>query len=74
MSLIPPYRWQFATGVVDTGGKFAAGIVYTRGKFAAGIVYTRGKFATSINNASENTRKWKNLPPLSGVVDTGGAP
>jgi hypothetical protein len=36
------YR-QFATGVVDTGGKFAAG-----------IVDTGGKFATAINNASEN--------------------
>ena len=48
------YR-QFATGVVDTGGKFAAG-----------IVDTGGKFATAINNASENgvkicrqCRSWK---------------
>ncbi len=31
------YRWQFATGVVDTGGKFAAGIVDTGGKFATGL-------------------------------------
>ncbi len=38
---LPPgcrwYRWQFATGVVDTGGKFAAGIIDTGGKFATGI-------------------------------------
>ncbi len=40
------YLWQFATGVVDTGGKFAAG-----------IVDTGGKFATGINNASENGGK-----------------
>jgi hypothetical protein len=33
VSLIPV---QFATGVVDTGGKFAAGIVDTGGKFATG--------------------------------------
>ncbi len=26
------YRWQIATGVVDTGGKFAAGVVDTGGK------------------------------------------
>ncbi len=42
---LPPaswYRWQFATGVVDTGGKFAAG-----------IVDTGGKFATCMNNTSE---------------------
>ncbi len=31
------YRWQFAAGVIDTGGKFAAGIVDTGGKFATGI-------------------------------------
>ncbi len=40
------YRWQFATGVLDTGGKFAAG-----------IVDTSSKFATGINNASENGGK-----------------
>ncbi len=34
---LPPVSWQFATGVVDTGGKFAAGIVDTGGKFATGI-------------------------------------
>ncbi len=63
-------RWQFPTGVVDTGGKFAAGIVDTgvqngvqicrrcrwyRGKFAPGVVDTGGNIA-------------------AGVVDTGGAP
>ena len=52
------YRWQFATGVVDTGGKFAAG-----------IVDTGGKFATGINNTSETGGKF-----ATGVVDTGGAP
>jgi hypothetical protein len=26
-----PYRWQFATGVVDTGGKFAIGVDDTGG-------------------------------------------
>jgi hypothetical protein len=31
------YLWQFATSVVDTGGKFAAGIVDSGGKFATGI-------------------------------------
>ncbi len=32
------YRWQFATGAVDTGGKFAAGIVDTGGQpWAANI-------------------------------------
>ncbi len=36
------YRWQFATGVVDTGGKF---------------VDTGGKFATGINNTSETGGK-----------------
>ncbi len=36
------YRWEFATGVVDTGGIFSAGIV------DAG-----GKFATGTNNANE---------------------
>ncbi len=36
------YRWQFATGVVDTGGKFAAGIFGTGGKFATGVNNTRG--------------------------------
>ncbi len=40
------YQWQFATGVVDTGGKFAAG-----------IVDTGGKFATSINNTSKTGGK-----------------
>jgi hypothetical protein len=49
-------RWQFATGVVDTGGKFAASIIEpvanlpplstTQGelvaKFAAGVVDTGG--------------------------------
>ncbi len=40
------YRWQFATGVVDTGSKFAAG-----------IVDTGGKFATGINNTSETGGK-----------------
>ncbi len=40
------YRWKFATGVIDTGGKFAAG-----------IVDTGGKFATGINDASENGGK-----------------
>ncbi len=35
------YRWQVATGVIDTGGKFAAGIVDTSGKFATGINNTR---------------------------------
>jgi hypothetical protein len=37
VSTTPAARWQFATGVVDTGGKFAAGIVDTGGKFATGI-------------------------------------
>ncbi len=37
MNFIVCHRWQFATGVVDTGGKFAAGIVDTGGKFATGI-------------------------------------
>jgi hypothetical protein len=52
------YRWQIATGVVDTGGKFAAG-----------IVDTVGKFATGINNTSETGGKL-----ATGVVDTGGQP
>ncbi len=45
------YRWQFATGVVDTGGKFATGIIDTGGKFATGINNTSktgGKFATGV--------------------------
>jgi hypothetical protein len=59
-------RWQFATSVVDTGGKFAAGIIDTGGKFATGInnnsetggkicrrvVDTSGKFATGVIDAS----------------------
>jgi len=42
------FRWQFATGVVDTSGKFTAGIVdtsCTSGKIAACVIDTRGKFA-----------------------------
>jgi hypothetical protein len=38
--------WQFATSVVDTGGKFAGG-----------IIDTGGKFATCINNTRENGGK-----------------
>ncbi len=37
---------NFATSVVDTGGKFATGAVETGGNFAAGVVDTSGKFAT----------------------------
>ncbi len=36
------YRWQFARGVHDTGGKFSAGIVDTGGKFATGVINTSG--------------------------------
>ncbi len=57
------HRWQFAAGVVVTGGKFAAG-----------ILDTSGKFATGINNTSETGGKIcppvslipvANLPPVS---------
>jgi hypothetical protein len=27
------HRWQFATGINDTGGKFATGVIDTGGKF-----------------------------------------
>ncbi len=63
------YRWQFATGVVDTGSKFAAGIVDSDGKsttqgelvakFAAGVVDTGCKFAAGVVDTGGN------LPPVS---------
>ncbi len=34
------YRWQFATGVIDTGNKCAAGVVDTGGNFATGGTLT----------------------------------
>ena len=49
------YRWQIATGVVDTGGKFAAGVVDTGGKFATGVVETGG--APLLANISANFQK-----------------
>ncbi len=39
---------NFATGVVDTGGKFASGVVVTGGKFADSVVDTGSKFATGV--------------------------
>jgi hypothetical protein len=37
------HRWQFATGINETGGKFATGINETGGKFATGVNDTGGK-------------------------------
>ncbi len=58
------YQWgswyQFATNILDTGGKFATGINNTSGsswKFTAGVV--DGKFATGVNNTG------RKLPPVS---------
>ncbi len=76
------YRWQFATGVFDTGSIFAAGIVDTGSKFATGINNTSetgGKFAAGIvdtgvqpwaANISENFRKIRN--GLNGILRGSG--
>jgi hypothetical protein len=64
-------RRQFATGVVDTGGKFAAGIVETGGKFAAGITDTVGKFAAGIVDTQYQQHQqnlWKNLLTLVAIL------
>jgi hypothetical protein len=53
------YWWQFATGVVDIGGKFAAGVVVTGGKFAAGVVDTGGNLPPVL------LKPVANLPPVS---------
>jgi hypothetical protein len=60
MANLPPVlliRWQFATSVVDTGGKFAVG-----------IVDTGGKFATGINNTSETGGKICRRCPVSLIL------
>ncbi len=74
------YRWQFAAGIVDTGGKFAAGINNTsetggkicrrchwyRWQFATDVVDTGGNFAAGVVDTGGKF--------ATGVVDTGGAP
>jgi hypothetical protein len=37
------HRWQFATGINDTGGKFATGVNDIGGKFATSVNDTCGK-------------------------------
>jgi hypothetical protein len=44
--------WQFATDVVDSGGKFSPNIVDTGGRFAPGIYNT-------------SSTRWQNLLPES---------
>ncbi len=63
------HRWQFATGVVDTGGKFAAGIVDTGGKFATGIKNTSETGGKICRRVVDTGGKFS-----TGVVDTGGQP
>jgi hypothetical protein len=68
------HRWQFSTGIVDTGGKFA--INDTGGKFSTattGVVDTSGKFATGVKDIGGklvSTTPLVNLP--QGVNDISG--
>ncbi len=72
------YRWQFATGVVDTGGKFAAGIVDTGGKFATGVNSTRGNGGKICRQCRWyrwqicRRCRWYRRQFATGVINTGG--
>ncbi len=74
------YGWQFATGVVDIGGKFATGVNNTRGtggkicrwcrwyqwQICCRCRWSRRQLATSVIDTGGKF--------ATGVVDTGGAP